>query len=598
MDILRSRRAYRYIPIGAAITFLLWAFAHFGVQDHSPYLPDNVDRFFPAHPPPPPPFAGGPPPHPAFKPPPPHERPPSKWDQRAEAVRQAFLHAYGGYKQFAGSHDELLPVSNRFVDNFNGWRLTMVDSLDTMLIMDLRQEFYETIPIIANMTFALKEGAYAPFFETVIRYLGGLLSAYAISGEPILLARADDLGSMLLPAFNTSHGLPMYAVNTVSGKTRTGWSGDNVLWAEALSCQMEYKYLAHLTGRKEYFDKVERIMDLMNEAQLNNGQFATKWSSLTGKPINSQFSVGAFADSAHEYLLKQWLLTAKSESKARDMYLRDAAAIIKNLLYVSQNRKLLYVTDISNNSPSHTFEHLSCFLPGLLALGAHTLPLSPRDKQLHEWAARGLAYTCWITYADHATGLGPDEMSMKRMPTDNKHPHGGRWLDMLEEWEAAGSPGGVPPGLAEVPPVQTAADRDYSAMKTSYLLRPETVESFYILWRTTGDEAWRERGWAVFQAIEREAKTASGYASLVSVEKSPPTLKDEMPSFFTAETLKYLYLLFSDEELIPLDRWVFNTEAHPLPVFEWADWEKERYGIVTDPSAHARPDSPDTMTIP
>ncbi|OSD04709.1 glycoside hydrolase family 47 protein [Trametes coccinea BRFM310] len=597
MDLLRSRRVYRYVPIGAAITFLLWAFAHFGVQDHSPYHPDNVDRFFPVHPYPPPPFPGGPPPHPAFEPPPPHERPPSKWTQRAEAVRHAFLHAYGGYKQYAWSHDELLPVSSRFVDNFNGWRLTMVDSLDTMLVMGLHQEFQETIPIIANMTFALKEGAYAPFFETVIRYLGGLLSAYAISGEPILLARADDLGSMLLPAFNTSHGLPMYAVNTVSGKTRTGWSGDNVLWAEALSCQMEYKYLAHLTGRKEYFEKVEGIMDLMNEAQLNNDRFATKWSVLTGKPINFQFSVGAFADSAHEYLLKQWLLTAKSEAKARDMYLRDANAIIKNLLYVSQNRKLLYVTDISNNSPSHTFEHLSCFLPGLLALGAHTLPLSPRDKQLHEWAARGLAYTCWITYADHATGLGPDEMSMKRMPTDSTHPHGGRWFDMLEEWEAAGSPGGVPPGLAEVPPVRTAADRDYTAMKTSYLLRPETVESFYIMWRTTGDEAWRERGWAVFQAIEKEAKTPSGYASLVSVEKSPPTLKDEMPSFFTAETLKYLYLLFSDEELIPLDRWVFNTEAHPLPVFEWAVWEKERYGIGST-AADARPDSPDTTTIP
>ena len=57
---------------------------------------------------------------------------------------------------------------------------------------------------------------YAPFFETVIRYLGGLLSAYALSGDPILLSRADDLGKMLLPAFNTTSGLPIYAVNTVT----------------------------------------------------------------------------------------------------------------------------------------------------------------------------------------------------------------------------------------------------------------------------------------------------------------------------------------------------------------------------------------------
>ena len=57
---------------------------------------------------------------------------------------------------------------------------------------------------------------YVPFFETVIRYLGGLLSAYALSGEPILLARADDLGRMLLPAFNTTFGMPRFAVNTVT----------------------------------------------------------------------------------------------------------------------------------------------------------------------------------------------------------------------------------------------------------------------------------------------------------------------------------------------------------------------------------------------
>ena len=57
------------------------------------------------------------------------------------------------------------------------------------------------------------------------------------------------------------------------------------------------------------------------------------------------------------------------------------------------------------------------------------------------------------------------------------------------------------------------------------------MESFYLMWRTTGDEVWREHGWAVFQAIEREAKTNSGYASLLTVEKSHATLKDEMPRY-------------------------------------------------------------------
>ena len=100
---------------------------------------------------------------------------------------------------------------------------------------------------------------------------------------------------------------------------------------------MEYKYLAHLTGRKVYFDRVERIMDLMNDAELEEDRFPTKWLVTTGKPANGmtyvrrclaarssssstdQFSVGAFADSAHEYLLKQYLLSGQTEPKALDL---------------------------------------------------------------------------------------------------------------------------------------------------------------------------------------------------------------------------------------------------------------------------------------
>ncbi|KAH9830038.1 glycoside hydrolase [Rhodofomes roseus] len=554
----------RLLPYTVGAIFL-WGLLYLAwpVFDHLPPLP----------PPPHAPLRQ----HPHF---PPHGSS-RKWGARADAVRHAFLHAYTGYQEHAGQGDELKPVSEGSVDNFNGWRLTLVDGMDTMWIMGLHKEFYDALTTVAELDFHLDEGSFAPFFETVIRYLGGLLSAYALSGEPVLLNRADDLGSMLLPAMSTDSGLPMYAVNTKTGETREGWTRGIVLWAEALSCQLEYKYLAHITGRQEYFQRVEHIMDLMHDANVTDGMFPTKWNLSKGIPTNTQFSVGAFADSAHEYLLKQWLLTSKSEPQALDLYLRASTSIVENLLYLTPNRRLLYVTDVTNSHPSYTFEHLSCFLPGLLALGAHTLgaALDPRVRDIHAWAAQGLAYTCWMTYADHETGLGPDEMRMEHVPRSEESPYGGLWLYEVDKWEEAGKPGGVPPGLQEGPPMP-AGKRDYRVQKAGYFLRPETVESFYLMWRTTGDEVWRERGWAVFQAIEREAKTKSGYASLQSVEKSPAPKKDEMPSFFLAETLKYLYLLFTDEELIPLDQWVFNTEAHPLPVFQWTEWEKKAYGII------------------
>jgi len=317
-------------------------------------------------------------------------------------------------------------------------------------------------------------------------------------------------------------------------------------------------------------------MRLMYKANTTDGIFPTMWTIENGHPANSQFSVGAFADSAHEYLLKQWLLSGQSETKSRDLYVKSANAIIDNLLYVTPKRNLLFVTDTNGGEPSYTFEHLSCFLPGLLALGVLTIPdLSLREKELHSWAAQGLAYTCWMSYADQATGLGPDEMKMDRW-ADNAE---GRWMTHVEQWEKEGRLDGVPPGLREVPPAKKE-DWEYVHQKSTYLLRPETVESFYILWKTTGDERWREYGWSVFEAIEKHSRTQYGYASIWQVNTLPVQLKNEMPSYFLAETLKYLYLLFIDEDMLPLRDWVFNTEAHPFPIFKWKPWERVHHHIT------------------
>ncbi|KAL1725794.1 glycoside hydrolase family 47 protein [Schizophyllum commune] len=515
------------------------------------------------------------------------------WAARAALVRGAFVHAYQSYNSNAYMHDEVKPVSGGWVNNFNGWSVTVFDSLDTMLIMGLDEMFDDALSVVARTSFYQDSNNYAPFFETVIRYLGGLLSAYAISREPILLARADDLGAALLPAMDTPSGLPIYAVNTQSGKGKIGWTG-TVLWAEALSCQMEYKYLAHLTGRPQYYHKVEKIMDIMHKANVTDDLFSTQWDMKTAAPKSGYFSVGAFADSAHEYLLKQWLLTGQSEPKARDLYLRSMRAIFEHVTFVSPKREMLYVTDIRAGKLTHTFEHLTCFFAGLLALGAHTLELPAHERQLHRWAAEGLASTCWMTYADSYTGLGPDVMSMDHF----EPPERGKWLDRVRIWEEQGRPTEKPPGV--VPKKwEEPKFKDYRSSVDSYLLRPETVESFYLLWRTTGDPMWRERGWAVFQSIERFCKTKYGYASIIKVDAKSPTLKDEQPSYFLAETLKYLYLLFTDAELVPLNKWVFNTEGHPLPIYEWRQWEKDEYRIPTPhrpnpPSGKEAADSPRT----
>jgi len=101
-----------------------------------------------------------------------------------------------------------------------------------------------------------------------------------------------------------------------------------------------------------------------------------------------------------------------------------------------------------------------------------------------------------------------------------------------------------------------------------YILRPETVESLFIAYRLTGDDKYREYGWRIFLSIERFCRVETGgYTSILNVENPKSRVEDRMETFLMSETFKYLYLLFAAESIIPLDEFVFNTEAHPLPIF-------------------------------
>jgi len=100
-----------------------------------------------------------------------------------------------------------------------------------------------------------------------------------------------------------------------------------------------------------------------------------------------------------------------------------------------------------------------------------------------------------------------------------------------------------------------------------YILRPETMESLFYMWRVTKDVKWRNYGWAIFRAIERWCTVESGgYSGLTDVNVAKPVKDNLMQSFWMAETLKYAYLLFADDSVLDLSDWVLNTEAHPLRI--------------------------------
>lgn len=234
--------------------------------------------------------------------------------ERQQAVRKAFKHCWDGYRKHAWLSDELKPVSGRSANPFGGWGATLVDSLDTLWIMDFREEFEEAVLAAAHINFATSSLVEINAFETTIRYLGGLLAAYDLSLDQRLLKKAREVGDMLYVAFDTPNRMPNTRWNFTDAadgneQALTSWS----LIAEQGSLSLENTRLSLLTSNPKYFDATERITDLMKYAQ-GKTEIPGLWPIIANPRdklfhLDNKFSLGAMADSAFEYLPKMFALT-------------------------------------------------------------------------------------------------------------------------------------------------------------------------------------------------------------------------------------------------------------------------------------------------
>ncbi|KAH9879802.1 hypothetical protein J1614_001826 [Plenodomus biglobosus] len=179
--------------------------------------------------------------------------------------------SWDGYKQFAWLHDELKPMSGTFRDPFAQWGATLVDSLDTLWIMGLKDDFEEAVKAVDQIDFTTTMRPDIPLFETTIRYLGGLVGAYDISGKKYkgLLAKAVELAEILISAFDTPNRMPQlyYYWRPLFASQRHRASLNAVL-AEIGSLSMEFTRLAQLTGEDKYYDAIARITDNLEELQM------------------------------------------------------------------------------------------------------------------------------------------------------------------------------------------------------------------------------------------------------------------------------------------------------------------------------------------
>jgi mannosyl-oligosaccharide alpha-1,2-mannosidase len=191
-------------------------------------------------------------------------------EKRQSKIRDEFKKAWGGYKKKAWMHDELSPVSGGFRDPFSGWAATLVDSLDTLWIMGLEDEFKEAAEAVDQIDFTISARDNIQLFETTIRYLGGLVGAYDVSGQKYknLLKKAEELATVLLGAFDTPNRMPiLYYQWKPAFASQPHRASQQSNLAELGSLSLEFTRLAQLTKNPRYYDAVARVSEALEEFQ-------------------------------------------------------------------------------------------------------------------------------------------------------------------------------------------------------------------------------------------------------------------------------------------------------------------------------------------
>lgn len=456
--------------------------------------------------------------------------------RRRRAVRGAMAEAFGAYLKHARGHDELAPMSETGRDDFGGVGATLVDALDTLHIMGLSREFNEALSSLKgtdgekfrDLIHGVSDRDVS-VFETNIRIIGGLLSSYDLTGDADVLELAESMASRLSAAFDTPSGVPRSFVNVKTGRAfGLPWTSGNSILADFGSMHLEWATLSARTGNALYEEHTNHVFDIISDnaraSGAPRGLFPHMFNPDTGRFVGGVVSFGALGDSFYEYLIKCWrsLGGLRRAERWREMF-DDAIAGMKSHMLREWKRGAngevyAYVSPIGG---APKMEHLACFAPGMLVLGANEAPTVELADEYLEMA-KNIARTCVEMYTSQPTGLSPDHASF---------PSGG----------------------------------NVTLVDAKNIQRPETVESLFYLYRKTGDDVYRDQAWTIFQAMKRAYRTPSGgWQGVRDVSVDPPKGDDKMQSFFLAETLKYLYLIFCEDSVMHLDEWVFNTEAHPF----------------------------------
>ncbi|KAH9824690.1 family 47 glycoside hydrolase [Melampsora americana] len=438
-----------------------------------------------------------------------------------DLVKRTWDHGFDNYMKHAFPKDEVR-ANHEINDVLGNFALTLIDSLDTFIVFQDRDQFSKAIRQIIDTVPNFDIDSRVQVFETTIRVLGGLLSGHLFASDPDnswgyrldwyddeLLHLAKDLADRMMPAFTASRtGLPYARVNLrfgiSKGETR------ETCTAGAGSLLLEFATLSRLTNIPTYEQVARKALYALWNRRSELNLFGNTIDIQTGAWSYGIASIGAGIDSYYEYLLKSYVLLQD------DSYLKLWDAAYKSVLtYIRSSDGFWYrgVNMQTGSIASLTVDSLAAFFPGLQILAGDV----EAAIQSHMVYAN-----LWIRYS----------------------------------------------GLPEV---FDTARREATSL--GYPLRPEFIENEYYL----------EMAELVIHDLVERTWVDCGLACISDLKTG--ALDDRMNSFVLSETLKYLYLTFDEDNPLNHkdDPFIFTTEGHILFLPNATDLPKNKRSQITRP---------------
>lgn len=444
-------------------------------------------------------------------------------------VEQMFYHSYDSYLKFAYPYDELRPLTCDGFDTWGSYSLSLVDALDTLATLGNATEFNRVYHLVQNLD--IERDINVSVFETNIRVIGGLLSAHLlakrmnVSIDPTwpcsgpLLDLTVALANKILPAFETSTGIPYGTVNLFWGVppdetnvTCTAGGGTFIV---------ELATLSRLTGDSRYEEAAMKALKSLWKFRSSVNLVGNHINIQTGQWTASDCTIGSGVDSYFEYLVKGSILFRQPElMEMMNEYLQSIETYLGD-----GTGWYVFANNDQGRKTMPLFASLDAFYPGLLTL------VGKLDRARETLFAY---HTMWRRYGS-------------------------------------------------MPEFYNLAHQDPMQGREGYPLRPEHIESIMYLYQATHDDTFLFMAADIVDAIDSCCRTSCGFTSLKNVKDH--RLDNRMESFFLAETLKYLYLIFDETNFLHSNgefavehrtssgdvcfletSYIFNTEAHPIDV--------------------------------